>query len=101
AFDADNLQTELWNSEQNAARDRSGNWPKFSPPTVVAGRVYLGSFPNDGLGDTVVNVYGLINPPDFTMTATPPNPAVAPGGSVGYTIDTTSTNGYAGTVHLD
>jgi hypothetical protein len=101
AFDADNLQTELWNSEQNAARDRSGNWPKFSPPTVVAGRVYLGSFPNDGLGDTVVNVYGLINPPDFTMTATPPNPAVAPGGSVGYAIDTTSTNGYAGTVHLD
>jgi hypothetical protein len=101
AFDADNLQTELWNSEQNAARDRSGNWPKFSPPTVVAGRVYLGSFPDNGLGDTVVNVYGLLNPPDFTIAATPPNPASGPGGSVEYTIGTTPTNGYAGTVHLD
>ena len=52
AFDADDLQTELWNSETNDARDDAGNWPKFSPPTVVNGRVYLGSFPSDGAGDT-------------------------------------------------
>ncbi len=62
AFDADNLQTELWNSETNDARDDAGNWPKFSPPTVVNGRVYLGSFPSDGRSDTQVNVYGLLGP---------------------------------------
>jgi hypothetical protein len=101
AFDADNLSTELWNSEQNASRDGSGNWPKFSPPTVTGGRVYLGSFPNDGLGDTVVNVYGLLNPPEFTMSATPPNPGIAPGGSVEYAIDTTAINDFTDTVHLD
>jgi hypothetical protein len=101
AFDADNLSTELWNSEQNSARDGSGNWPKFSPPTVAKGRVYLGSFPNDGLGNTQVNVYGPFDPPDYTVSATPANPGVAPGGSVAYTIDTTAINSYASAVHLD
>ena len=60
AFDADDLRTELWNSNQNGHRDDAGNWPKFSPPTVVNGRVYLGSFPSDGVSDTQVNVYGLL-----------------------------------------
>lgn len=101
ALDADNLMNELWNSEQNASRDGSGYWPKFSPPTVANGRVYLGSFPNDGLGDTVVNVYGLFNPPGFTMTTPPSNPGTAPGGSVEYAIDTTAINGFTDTVHLD
>ena len=101
AFDADNLSTELWNSEQNSARDGSGNWPKFSPPTVAAGRVYLGGFPNDGLGSTQVNVYGLFNPPDYTVASTPANPTIAPGGTVEFTIDTAAVNGYASAVHLD
>jgi len=101
AFDADDLSTELWNSEQNHGRDDVGNWPKFSPPTVVDGRVYLGSFPIDGVSDTQVNVFGLLLPPDFSVSAAPPNTTAAPGGSVEYTIDTTPTNGYAGTVHLD
>lgn len=101
AFDADNLSTELWNSEQNHDRDNMGNWPKFSPPTVAKGRVYLGSFPVDGIADTKVNVYGLFDPPDYSVAATPANPTIAPGGSVEFTIDTSAVNGYASAVHLD
>jgi hypothetical protein len=40
AFDANNLSTELWDSQINAARDAMGNWPKYSPPTVANGRVF-------------------------------------------------------------
>jgi len=102
AFDADNLQTELWNSETNDARDDAGNWPKFAPPTVVNGRVYLGSFPQDGEGDTKVNVYGLLGPhPEFTLAATPPNPGANPGGSVEYTLTLAAVDGFADPVHLD
>ncbi|HEV7491382.1 MAG TPA: PQQ-binding-like beta-propeller repeat protein [Rhodanobacteraceae bacterium] len=104
AFDADDLDTELWNSDQNQARDDAGNWPKFSPPTVVNGRVYLGSFPIDGVSDTAVNVYGLLVPPppgDFTLAATPPNPGVNPGGSVQYSISTAEINNFSQPVHLD
>jgi hypothetical protein len=101
AFDADDLSTELWNSEQNAARDSMGNWPKFSPPTVVKGHVYMGSFPSDGVSPTQVNVYGPFDMPDYTVSATPPNPGVAPGASVDYTIETAAINGYSSAIHLD
>jgi len=101
AFDADDLSTELWNSNQNRDRDDAGNWPKFSPPTVINGRVYLASFPIDGVGETAVNVYGLLAPPDFTLSATLPNPGVNPGDSVHYTIDLAATNDFADPVHLD
>lgn len=64
AIDADDLSHELWNSEQDATRDRMGNWPKFTPPIVVGGRVYMASFPDDGIGSTKVDVYGLLRPLD-------------------------------------
>ena len=102
AFDADDLGTELWNSNQNSARDNAGNWPKFSGPTVVNGHVYLASFPTDGVSNAVVNVYGLLAPPaDFSLSATPPNPGANPGDSVAYTISLTGTNGFADPVHLE
>lgn len=105
AFDADNLNTELWNSNQDqSGRDSAGNWPKFSPPTVVNGRVYLGSFPGDGVSNTHVNVYGLLVPPppgDFTISATPPNPGVNPGSSVQFSISTAPINNFADPIHLD
>jgi hypothetical protein len=103
AFDADDLSTELWNSNQNSDRDNSGNWPKFSPPTVVNGRVYLGSFPDDGFGDTKVNVYGLLAGPafDFSIAATPPNPGINPGSGAKYTIDLATTSGTPAAVHVD
>jgi hypothetical protein len=43
---------ELWNSFQNSA-DYPGAWAKWSPPTVVNGKVYLATF------DSGVAVYGL------------------------------------------
>jgi hypothetical protein len=58
AFNADDLSQELWDSNQNSP-DSMGNWPKFSPPLVANGRVYMASYPSDGLGSTVVNAYGL------------------------------------------
>ena len=55
AFDASNLANELWDSNQNSGRDSSGEWAKWSPPTVANGKVYLGSFSNQ------LTVYGLLN----------------------------------------
>lgn len=52
AFDAGNVSRELWNSQQNAARDEVGNFAKFCPPTVADGKVYLGTFSGK------LNVYG-------------------------------------------
>jgi hypothetical protein len=70
AFNADDLTKELWNSGLNAARDDSGNWPKYSPPTVANGRVYMASFPADGVSSAPLNVYGLLPAP-------PPPPAIS------------------------
>ncbi len=69
AFDASDLTRELWNSNQNAARDYSGSWAKWSPPTVANGKVYLASF------DNVLNVFGLITvAPAASVTATAGTP---------------------------
>jgi len=54
AYDANSLGTELWDSRMNLARDDSGNLAKYTPPTVVNGKVYMASFSG------VVNVYGIL-----------------------------------------
>ena len=56
AFDATNLNVELWNSKQKAARDDVGNFAQFCPPTVANGKLYVATFSNPLL------VYGL-DPP--------------------------------------
>ena len=53
AFDANDITRELWNNQQNAARDGAGTYAKFSPPTIADGHVYLPTFSNR------VVVYGL------------------------------------------
>jgi uncharacterized protein (TIGR03437 family) len=53
AYDAANLATELYNSNQNASRDSLGAYVKFSVPMVVNGKVYAGS-------QAALNVYGLL-----------------------------------------
>jgi beta-lactam-binding protein with PASTA domain len=58
AFDADDLSRELWNSQQNGARDGVGTFAKFGPPTVANGKVYLATFSNQ------LNVYGRLTAPD-------------------------------------
>ncbi len=61
AYDASNVGIELWNSQQNLARDDVGNYAKFSPPTVVNGKVYLATFSNQ------LAVYGLLAPSILTQ----------------------------------
>lgn len=54
AFDATDLSHELWNSEQNAERDKFGEAAKYNTPVVANGRVYLATFSNQ------IVVYGLL-----------------------------------------
>ncbi len=67
AYDAQNVSRELWNSEQNSARDGVGNFAKFVAPTVANGKVYLATFSGR------LNVYG--NAPGWVAT-----PAFSPNG---------------------
>jgi hypothetical protein len=53
AYDAANVARELYNSEQNDARDRVGLTLRFTIPTVVDGRVYVDAKHR-------VDVYGLL-----------------------------------------
>ena len=53
AFNAETLE-EIWNSEQNAKRDRLGTLVKFVPPLVVDGKVYVPNY------DDSVVVYGYL-----------------------------------------
>lgn len=55
AYDATNVAHELYNSEQNTARDRAALCLRFNIPTVANGRVYLGA-------KKEVDVYGLLAP---------------------------------------
>jgi hypothetical protein len=73
AFHAETLQ-EVWNSDLNRSRDAVGTLIKFVPPLVANGRVYMPTY------DNAVAVYGLL-PPDFSLSATPPNPQIAAGSS--------------------
>ena len=79
AFDANNLGTELWNSLQNQTRDDIITWPKYSVPTVVNGKVYMGSFSN------ALYVFGMLSP-DFMVSAAPANVAVTQSGTNGYDV---------------
>jgi hypothetical protein len=53
AYDATNLGTELYNSNQNATRDLMDYNAKWSSPLVVNGRVYIASVRQ-------LTVYGLL-----------------------------------------
>jgi hypothetical protein len=55
AFDAADLSRELWNSQQNSARDELGKLAKFNPPIVANGKVYVATFSRQ------VAVYGLLS----------------------------------------
>jgi hypothetical protein len=93
AYDANNLATELWDSTMDDSRDDMGIWPKYSPPTVANGKVYMASFSN------LLNVYGLL-PVDFGLSITPPSQSLIPGDSMTYSLSTVAQAGFVGTVSL-
>ena len=53
AYDAANIARPIYNSEENAARDRAANATRFVVPLVVNGHVYFGT-------RNEVEVYGLL-----------------------------------------
>lgn len=54
AYDATEITHELYNSEQNSARDRAGMTVRFCIPTIVDGHVFIGTRGR-------LDVYGLLN----------------------------------------
>ncbi len=62
AHDASNVANLLYSSESNVARDNPGNSVKFTVPTVVNGKVYVGS-------ESQLSVFGLLN--GLPLAATP------------------------------
>ena len=67
AYDADDINHELWNSLQNPGRDDCNKYSKMAPPTIANGKVYLASFGTENAGTGQLCVYGLLRngpPPD-------------------------------------
>ncbi len=62
AHDALNVATQLYTSQQNSTRDNPGNPVKFIVPTVINGKVYVGS-------QAQLSVFGLLG--GATQAATP------------------------------
>ena len=62
AHNASNVSNLLYSSESNVARDNPGNSLQFVVPTVVNGKVYVGS-------ESQLSVYGLLS--GATQAATP------------------------------
>ena len=73
AFNADNVSTELWDSQQNAGRDSCNNYSKYSYPVVANGKVYLSSFGTAANNSGQLCIYGLLPspPPEGPFGGTP------------------------------
>jgi hypothetical protein len=99
AFDANNLNTELWDSQLVSSRDAMGIWPKYSPPTVVNGKVYMAAFPSDGVSAGAISVYGLLNP-TFSMSISPSAQTVVVGNATTFTTSIGAVEGFSGVVTL-
>jgi PQQ-like domain len=92
AFDAEDL-TEIWNSDQNFARDGAGTLIKFVPPLVANGKVFMASH------DGSVAVYGLL-PKAFSLSVTPRARNIAAGASATFSVAVAADSGFAETVNL-
>lgn len=81
AFNASNVASELWNSNQNSARDALPSYPKFTEPTVVNGRVYVATHSNQ------VVVYGLLS--NFALSTSAPSLTANQNSAATVTVDMT------------
>ncbi len=70
AYDADDINRELWNSLQNPGRDNCGEYSKMAPPTIANGKVYLASFGASNIGTGQLCIYGLL-PGNGAVPASP------------------------------
>ncbi|MGO8673339.1 MAG: carbohydrate-binding protein [Capsulimonadaceae bacterium] len=106
AFNASKLSggslVELWNSEQDPARDSFGNFAKFTFPTVANGRVYVSTFGDQSNGSGSLEVYGELSGVEQPLTPADPV-ALAQNGanSVSWAASNaaTSYNVFRGTTH--
>ncbi len=99
AFDANNLTTELWDSDLNPANS-IGFWPKYSAPTIANGKVYIASFPVDGMSPAPLSVYGLLASQGFSVSVSPNSETVVEGNAATYTGSVGALNGFSGVVTL-
>jgi regulation of enolase protein 1 (concanavalin A-like superfamily)/uncharacterized protein (DUF2141 family) len=90
AYDASNVGVELWNSNQNSARDALGNYTKFGPPVAVNGKVYVPTTAG------YLAVYGLLsNSGGINVSITNPtqNQQFTAPANINITVDASSTAG--------
>lgn len=94
AYNAARMPIELWDSQQDAARDSLGGYVKFCSPTVANGKVY--AVITNGLV-----VYGSFATPSFFLSANPGSQTVNAGGAgAAYSVSVMFTNAFANTVSL-